>query len=54
MTSTETRLSLLPFIEDPSSEMEKKEKEEQEKSEEDYSKLESLFKSNKVAEEDEK
>lgn len=52
--STETRLSLLPFIEDPSSEMEKKEKEEQEKSEEDYSKLESLFKSNKVAEEDEK
>lgn len=52
--STETRLSLLPFIEDPSSEMEKKEKEEQEKSEEDYSKLEELFKSDKVAEEDEK
>lgn len=52
--STETRLSLLPFIENPADEMEKKEKEEQEKSEEDYSKLESLFKSNKVAEEDEK
>lgn len=52
--STETRLSLLPFIENPSDEMEKKEKEEQEKSEEDYSKLEELFKSNKVAEEDEK
>lgn len=52
--STETRLSLLPFIESPADEMEKKEKEEQEKSEEDYSKLESLFKSNKVAEEDEK
>lgn len=52
--STETRLSLLPFIDNPADEMEKKEKEEQEKSEEDYSKLESLFKSNKVAEEDEK
>lgn len=51
--STETRLSLLPFIDSPADEMEKKEKEEQEKSEEDYSKLESLFKSNKVAEEDE-
>lgn len=52
--STETRLSLLPFIENPADEMEKKEKEEQDKSEEDYTKLESLFKSNKVAEEDEK
>lgn len=52
--STETRLSLLPFIENPADEMDKKEKEEQEKSEEDYSKLEELFKSNKVAEEDEK
>lgn len=52
--STETRLSLLPFIENPADEMDKKEKEEQEKSEEDYSKLESLFTSNKVAEEDEK
>lgn len=52
--STETRLSLLPFIDSPADEMEKKEKEDQEKSEEDYSKLESLFKSNKVAEEDEK
>ncbi|MDU5923281.1 MAG: phage portal protein, partial [Finegoldia magna] len=52
--STETRLSLLPFIDSPADEMEKKEKEEQEKSEEDYSKLEELFKSNKVAEEDEK
>lgn len=52
--STETRLSLLPFIENPADEMDKKEKEEQDKNEEDYSKLESLFKSNKVAEEDEK
>ena len=52
--STETRLSLLPFIDSPADEMEKKEKEEQDKSEEDYSKLEELFKSNKVAEEDEK
>lgn len=52
--STETRLSLLPFIDSPADEIEKKEKEEQEKSEEDYSKLEELFKSNKVAEEDEK
>ena len=51
--STETRLSLLPFIDSPADEIEKKEKEEQEKSDEDYSKLESLFKSNKVAEEDE-
>lgn len=52
--STETRLSLLPFIDNPADEMEKKANEEQEKSEEDYSKLEELFKSNKVAEEDEK
>lgn len=52
--STETRLSLLPFIENPADEMEKKADEEQEKNDEDYSKLEELFKSNKVAEEDEK
>ena len=57
--STETRLSLLPFIENPSEEMDKKEKEEQEKSEEDYSKLESMLKfknkntNEKVVEEDE-
>lgn len=57
--STETRLSLLPFIENPSDEMDKKEKEEQEKSEEDYSKLESMLKfknkntDEKVVEEDE-
>lgn len=52
--STETRLSLLPFIENPADEMEKKADEEQEKNDEDYSKLEELFKSKKVAEEDEK
>ena len=57
--STETRLSLLPFIENPADEMDKKEKEEQEKSEEDYSKLESMLKfknkntDEKVVEEDE-
>lgn len=57
--STETRLSLLPFIENPSEEMDKKEQEEQEKSEEDYSKLESMLKfknkntDEKVVEEDE-
>lgn len=57
--STETRLSLLPFIDNPADEMEKKEKEEQEKSEEDYSKLESMLKfknkntNEKVVEEDE-
>lgn len=57
--STETRLSLLPFIENPSDEMDKKEKEEQEKNEEDYSKLESMLKfknkntDEKVVEEDE-
>lgn len=52
--STETRLSLLPFIENPADEMEKKADEEQEKNDEDYSKLEELFKSKKAAEEDEK
>ncbi|WP_308749714.1 phage portal protein, partial [uncultured Anaerococcus sp.] len=57
--STETRLSLLPFIENPADEMDKKEKEEQDKSEEDYSKLESMLKfknkntDEKVVEEDE-
>lgn len=57
--STETRLSLLPFIENPADEIEKKEKEEQEKNEEDYSKLESMLRfknkntDEKVVEEDE-